>query len=290
LLDLRRRTVTQTNSGWEGGVSQPPISAVWKTFYYDIPIGFRTYGASYVLNNEKVVLASGSANYVKVSVPIATTGVYSIQLAYETDSAPSPSGYYFHFTRRACSGSDFVARPKMRYNTNVFRGTMNGKEHTVGLDEVNIFLAAGTAEFEIMLTQGTAHITGLLIDLVKEATCEIPCSRFGKYEESTASQGFVDTGGVMLRKLDTAHFEMPNFGTSGVYILGIIPPTDEYAIRYYEQSNGETARYSNDTSYPYGTSQGAHFYGKMEITTAPNETVSVSCLGSWAHIISLICV
>jgi hypothetical protein len=290
LLDLRRRTVTQTDSGWEGGVSQPTISAVWKTFYNDIPIGFRTYGASYALNNEKVVLASGSANYIKVSVPIATTGVYNIRLAYEKDEAPSPNGSYFLFTRNACSGSNFTVRPKMRYNNSVYSSTLNGKACTIGNDEVDIYFAAGTAEFEIKLEAGTAHITGIFIGLVKEATCEIPCSRFGKYEESTASQGFVDTGGVMLRKLDTAHFEMPNFGTSGVYILGVIPPTDEYAIRYYEQSNGETARYSNDTSYPYGTSQGAHFYGKMEITTAPNETVSVGCLGNWAHIISLICV
>lgn len=289
MLDLRRRTVTQTDSGREGGVSQPTISADWKTFYNDIPIGFRTYGASYALNNEKVVLASGSGNYVKVIVPTAATGVYNIRLAYEKGRAPSPNGYYFQFTRNACTGSNMVVKPKMRYNTSVSSRTINGKAHTVGRDEVNIFLPAGTAEFNISLSEGTAHITGLLIDLVMAASWEISCTQFKMFEESPYSQGFVDTGGVMLRQGDKAGFKMPS--TSGdFYILGALPTADDYSLIYKVESHDFDQHYINSDKYPYGTSQGAHFYNASEMTYAGGDTVWVECSGSWAHIISLICV
>lgn len=286
LLD-RRRTAAQTDSDWEGGTST--VTRTWETSFNGTPVSIRTYGGSGVLNNEKVMLSSGGNNRMVVSFPTECSGVYNIRVAYEKDEAPSPNGSYFVFTRNACSGSSFVVKPKMRYNNSVSSMTINGKVCTIGKDEVDIYLAAGTSEFEIALEAGMAYITGLIIDLVMEASSELPCRYFSALtEHTTQSQGFVDTGGVMLRSGDMAKFKMPA-SSGNLFVLGTIPPSDG-ALDCTVSSETDIFYFGNSVSYPYGTSQGSHLYKDIEVPAAPNAEIKITCEGSWAHIISLICV
>ncbi len=299
MLHLRRRLIlqslTSSNEELPGETPEetPTEGTTWQTRFNGFSMVVNTEGDSKILNDEKIYLKSGNQDCIKVFTTTPAAGIYCIKLGYDTTSAPDPLGEYFLFKRDICDGSPYCSMPKLRYNKRTVSSVISGKNHKISRDSVDLFLPEGPVQFEIRLTAGEAFITCVWIEAVDlgldvEMIHEVPCPEDGfvMHVKSEFSQGFVDTGGVMLRPGDQASFTMPSTGK--LYMLGVLPDSSGYGYYKNEDAYEIEGKYSADKNYPYGTSQGAHCYKVPGILVLKGEKVTFTCKSGWAHIVSLV--